>query len=184
MRPATSTAPRSLPTAWASSVTTRAGSGKLSRTSRRQGSCTPSRGDPAGEAEAIFHCGVSSLNLGRLDESLQHFHEALTFFRQAGNLHWTAKTLNSIADASLRQGHHREALDDYREALSIYRAMGARWEHATVTQNIGHVHLYKGDPEKALAEFRYALATHREIRDLPGRLPRHVRPRRRLPRHG
>jgi tetratricopeptide (TPR) repeat protein len=119
-----------------------------------------------GVARTLSHAGIVSWQLGRYPDAMAHLQEALSLFRDLGDVRGQAKTLNNLGMIQLHFGYHRDALESYQKSLEIFREIGAAQNEAIVYHNIGSVYHYKGSYEEGLDAYRRALATYRSIGDL------------------
>ncbi|SDJ42114.1 AfsR/SARP family transcriptional regulator [Streptomyces indicus] len=104
--------------------------------------------------------------LGRSDEALELFEQALAIARENGNQASESNTLCGLADVNAAAGRHREALDYAHRALVTARNAGHRSLEGTAMRTLGVVHRRQGDHESALRHLDTALQISRDVGDL------------------
>lgn len=84
----------------------------------------PGRLSPTTKGRMLTMRGVSSCDLGRVDEGEQFLQEAMVFFKRRKDLHEEARTLYLFAaNVYEHRGEFRKARDAARQSLSIFRKM-------------------------------------------------------------
>ena len=127
-------------TCWASSATSRAGTGKASTSSARH--CASSPNDAAAHA----NLGLALRQLGRVDEALASHDRALALKPDYAQAH------NNRGNALRDLGRHAEALASYDRALALLP------DYANALKNRGDTLLDLNRPAEALASYDRALA--------------------------
>jgi DNA-binding response OmpR family regulator len=80
--------------------------------------------------------GATYNRLSRYEVALEHLQQALTRFRQAGDLIGEALTLTSLGIADYRMGNHKHALDDHLQSIDLARHLVAvRGEPVNLTRS-------------------------------------------------
>ena len=130
----------------------------------------------AGEAVALNNLATSLWALGRIDEAVERFGEALVLHRLSGRVAGEAVTLANLAAARIEQA--REAEPEARGALldealhlidlarQLHRGIGDRRNDAMTVRLQAEVHRELGDDVRALDLAREALRTAVESGDL------------------
>ena len=82
--------------------------------------------------------------------ALEKFNEALPIWREVGDRHGEAVTLNNIGAVYWSSGEMQKALEKFNESLPIRRAVGDRGGEANTLTNIGVIHRSLGEMQKSL----------------------------------
>ena len=112
--------------------------------------------------ECVQNVGVVLTALGRPEEAIEAFSEALRIYERvypAGHVEF-ATTLTNLADAESGVGRHADALADYTRARAIVEANLGR-EHVNwglVTNGMAYSHWRLGEPAAADTLYRQAIA--------------------------
>ncbi len=107
-------------------------------------------------------------DLGKKQEALASFEQALGIRREVGDRRGEGETLNDLGTVYNALGKQQEALAYYQQALGILREVGDRgWEGETLN-NLGEVYNALGKQREALAYYQQALTIRREIGDRGG----------------
>jgi CHAT domain-containing protein/Tfp pilus assembly protein PilF len=125
-------------------------------------------GDRGGEATTLNSIGEVYRGIGKPEEALKYYNQALPIKRAVGDPGEEATTLNNIGAVYDGIGKPEEALKYYNQALPISREVGDRGGEATTLNNIGAVYNGIGKPEEALKYYNQALPIRREVGDLGG----------------
>jgi tetratricopeptide (TPR) repeat protein len=107
--------------------------------------------------------GIAYKNLGKFNDALKNYQEALEIRRRLGQKTLVAASLNEIGNVRSLLGETEAALKSYDEALRIRREIGDRRGIGTVLVNLGALHNGRGQPDAALTVYREALQIQREI---------------------
>ena len=92
------------------------------------------------EGTLINNIGLVYDDLGRKEEALDHYQQALAIRREVGDRGGEGTTFNNIGSVYNSLGRKQEALDHYQQALAIYREVGDRRGEGTTLNNIGGVY--------------------------------------------
>jgi tetratricopeptide (TPR) repeat protein len=91
--------------------------------------------------------------LGRFDEALEGYRQALAAFRRSGDQLWEARLLCNRGVVHAYRGGFGAAERDLRRAEQLYRALGQSLAAAEVRHNLGFVAARRGDVPGALANY-------------------------------
>ena len=120
------------------------------------------------EGPLLNNVGYAYSALGRKQEALDTFQQALAIFREVGDRAGEGTTLNNIGKVYSDLGRKQDALDTYQQALAIRREVGNRGGEGTTLNNIGGVYSALGQKQQALDFYQQALAIQREVGDRGG----------------
>ena len=120
-------------------------------------------GDRSGEAVTLNNIGLVYNNIGKAQEALKYFQQALLISREVGDRSGEAVTLNNIGLVYNNIGKAQEALKYFQQALPINREVGDRRGVSVTLNNIGLVYLNIGKAQKALKYFEQVLPISREV---------------------
>lgn len=110
--------------------------------------------------------GTTLLNIGRLEQSIESYAEALVIYRAVGMQRQEAKALNNMGIVFAAIGEYEEALSHYKSALKIDQALGERSGIALKLGNIGRCYSDLGDYSRAESYLSRALKVAEKTRDL------------------
>jgi CHAT domain-containing protein/tetratricopeptide (TPR) repeat protein len=91
--------------------------------------------------------------LGRFDEALDGYRQALTAFRRSGDQLWEARLLCNRGVVHAYRGGFRAAERDLRRSEQLYLSLGQSLAAAEVRHNLGFVAARRGDIPNALAHY-------------------------------
>jgi len=111
----------------------------------------PAKSAALGSIGNIYH------NLGKPDEALEYYQQALEINRKLGCEQGAAHNLNNIGTLYNELGKHDEALKCQEEALEISKKFKDQQAIANSLTNIGIIHTDSGKPEEVLKLFQEAL---------------------------
>jgi len=120
-------------------------------------------GEPSIVARAHTLLGTIDRLRGRLENAGDHFEEALTLYRQIGNLQGEALAENALANALFARGKWSEADTYYRKAGQIFSQLGNNYNRVLVDNNLGGIALNQGRLDEALHFYRRALQALEQI---------------------
>lgn len=120
-------------------------------------------GDLAISARAHNLLGIIDRLRGRLSRGIDHFHQALTMYREVENLHGQAQAQNQLATAHFDLGNWTEADRYYRQAGQIFSQMGDAYGRLLVDNNLGGIALNQGRLDEALNFYSRALAAQQRV---------------------
>jgi tetratricopeptide (TPR) repeat protein len=104
------------------------------------------------------------LSLGKLDEALASFTEALRLRREIGDKKGIGDTLIDLGGFYQGRGQYDDALKLIKESLQIQREVGNQNYEALCLNNIGNVYLAKSQYEDALTYFDRALQLREKLK--------------------
>jgi CHAT domain-containing protein len=125
-------------------------------------------GGRAGEASTLDNLGKTYSDMGRGEEALTYFNQALPVWREVGEQGGEALTLNNMGRAYADLGQKQKSLDFYNQALTIWRAIGNRQGEAMTLNNIGRLYRDLGQQQTALDYYNQALPIWREVESRSG----------------
>ncbi len=116
-------------------------------------------------ADAHRYMGRSRFYQGDYDGGQIHHTQAISLYRQLGNLPDELRTYNSLAMFYLFAGDYLRAREHYDHCLENYRRMGERPAVGLTLNNLGAVCAHLGDYAASQSCFEEALAIKRRIGD-------------------
>jgi tetratricopeptide (TPR) repeat protein len=123
---------------------------------------------PEQRANIFIGVGTSYGSLGKIQEALDYFEQALVISREVGNGSMEGTTLNNLGQLYNALGKMQEALDYFEQALVISREVGNRPMEGTTLNNLGMVYSNLGKMQEALDYYEQALVISREVGNRPG----------------
>jgi serine/threonine protein kinase/tetratricopeptide (TPR) repeat protein len=110
--------------------------------------------------------GTTLWNIGRLEDAIEAYAEALVIYRAIGMARHEARALNNMGIVFAALGEYEEALAHYKSALKIDQALGDRSGIALKLGNIGQCYSDLGDTERAESYLSKALKIAEQTGDL------------------
>jgi serine/threonine protein kinase/predicted ATPase len=110
--------------------------------------------------------GTTLWNIGKLEEAIEAYAEALVIYRAIGQARNEARALNNMGIVFAALGEYEEALSHYKSALKIDQALGERNGLALKLGNIGQCYADLGDAERAESYLSRALKIAEQTGDL------------------
>jgi predicted ATPase len=110
--------------------------------------------------------GTTLWNIGKLEQSIESYAEALVIYRAVGMARQEARALNNMGIVFAALGEYEEALAHYKSALKIDQALGERSGLALKLGNIGQCYSDLGDTERAESYLARALKVAEQTGDL------------------
>jgi serine/threonine protein kinase/tetratricopeptide (TPR) repeat protein len=110
--------------------------------------------------------GTTLWNIGKLEQSIESYAEALVIYRALGMAREEARALNNMGIIFAALGEYEEALAHYKSALKIDQALGERSGLALKLANIGQCYLDVGDRERAESYLSRALKIAQQTGDM------------------
>ncbi|MFI9813891.1 protein kinase domain-containing protein [Saccharothrix variisporea] len=104
---------------------------------------------PAVHAAVHRRLGHALVWTGRVEESFDHLHQALTWAERAGDRHEQAHAHQTLAVHWAQRGEDERALTHSAAALDLFRALGEPVWEAVALNGAGFLHARLGDFEKA-----------------------------------
>jgi tetratricopeptide (TPR) repeat protein len=115
------------------------------------------------EARALYTLGGCCFRTARMDEALDHLHNALTAAEDSSDLVWQSKALSGVAEVQAHQGDYKSALSSAERALELAEDAKVKIPQLIAVQTLGNVYLFRVDYSRALDYFARALAISEEI---------------------
>jgi tetratricopeptide (TPR) repeat protein len=119
------------------------------------------------ESIELNNRGRQLLSLGRAQEALPLFEQALVIVRDIGERQGEGVILNNIGLVYRNLGQYERALEFFEQALAIRTEVGDRPGEGTTLNNIGAVYRNLGQYERALEFYEQALAIRTKVGDRP-----------------
>jgi tetratricopeptide (TPR) repeat protein len=110
--------------------------------------------------------GTTLWNIGKLEQSIESYAEALIIYRAVGMARQEARALNNMGIVFAALGEYEEALAHYKSALKIDQALGERSGLALKLGNIGQCYSDLGDIDRAESYLARALKVAEQTGDL------------------
>ncbi|NVB78792.1 MAG: tetratricopeptide repeat protein [Kofleriaceae bacterium] len=110
--------------------------------------------------------GTTLWNIGKLEQSIESYAEALVIYRAVGMARHEARALNNMGIVFAALGEYEEALAHYKSALKIDQALGERSGLALKLGNIGQCYSDIGDTDRAESYLQRALKVAEQTGDL------------------
>ena len=110
--------------------------------------------------------GTTLWNIGKLEQSIESYAEALVIYRAIGMARHEARALNNMGIVFAALGEYEEALAHYKSALKIDQALGERSGLALKLGNIGQCYSDLGDTDRAESYLSRALKVAEQTGDL------------------
>ncbi len=117
-------------------------------------------------ATILTQRGTTLWNIGKLEQSIESYAEALVIYRAVGMARPEARALNNMGIVFAALGEYEEALAHYKSALKIDQALGERSGLANKLGNIGQCYSDLGDFERAESYLGRALNVAQQTGDL------------------
>ncbi|WP_199306750.1 CHAT domain-containing protein [Anabaena sphaerica] len=118
-----------------------------------------------GEALNLSNIGQIYLGLGKYDQALNVYQQALKIYKDNNYKSGIAFTLNNIGRIYQNQGKYDQAKELNQQALTNYREIGDRTGEGVTISNLGQVYQQQKQDAQALELYQQALAIHREVSD-------------------
>ncbi|BBD60942.1 hypothetical protein NIES2109_37430 [Nostoc sp. HK-01] len=118
-----------------------------------------------GAALNLNNIGQIYLSLGKYDEALKLYQQALDIYKQNNYKLGIAVALNNIGRVYQNLGNYNQALEFNQQALANYREVGDRTGEGVTISNLGQVYQKQNQYDQALGLYQQAVAIHREVED-------------------
>jgi serine phosphatase RsbU (regulator of sigma subunit)/Flp pilus assembly protein TadD len=112
--------------------------------------------------------GIAKSILGKNDEALEHFKEALAVDQKAGNIKGVSVDLNNMGIIYKEQGKYNLALEVFTKSLEIDRYQHNKKGQGSSLNNMGIVYELMDNHERAIDSYMQTLSLRREARDSSG----------------
>ncbi|MCI0711334.1 MAG: tetratricopeptide repeat protein, partial [Chloroflexi bacterium] len=119
-------------------------------------------GDADGLAECLRNLGMTLSRLGKYEESLQYFKEALSYAADADVI---GHILNNLGVVHLALGDNAEAMRCYQASLARHEETGNQWAAAMVLNNLGMEYARLKDYEQGYASLQRSLTIRQRLGD-------------------
>ena len=110
--------------------------------------------------------GTTLWSIGKLEQSIESYAEALVIYRALGMTRQEARALNNMGIIFTALGEYEEALAHYKSALKIDQQLGERSGLALKLANIGQCYSDLGDLDRAESYLSRALKLAEQTGDL------------------
>ena len=117
------------------------------------------------ESGVLNNLGGAYAGLGRFEEAITSYQQALTIRREDGDRVGEGQTLNNLGYAYAGLGRFEEAITSYQQALTIRRETGNRYGEGTTLHNLGLAYQELRQPERAATFWLEAAAAMRDVGD-------------------
>lgn len=111
--------------------------------------------------------GTVCWRLGRYDDAVAHFTDALAAHRLYGSADGEGATLTNLGIVQIQQGRLTEAIEHLEQALELHQAAGNRIAEADARGNLSDAYTRSGDLTAALEHSRGQLELARELGHRP-----------------
>jgi DNA-binding SARP family transcriptional activator len=119
-------------------------------------------GDRAAEAWMLNNLGMA-YGVQRMPESVMCFEQAVTLYRELGDLEGEGRAATNLANAYFELGRFEEALAMAEQALAVQRRAGQRYGEGIALGNIGGACQQLGRFDQAITHLEEALVIFREL---------------------
>lgn len=126
------------------------------------------RGDRAGAATAMRGSGYALMNLGRMDEALDRYQEAIDIYDYLGDVQGAALARSTMSLVPYLRGDFARALAWDEDALVVFRRYRSRRALGVALTHAGLSASHLGDLDGAWARFRESLEYRKEVGDARG----------------
>ena len=127
-----------------------------------------SSGSQYDEGAWLGNLGNAYADLGRLDEAIDHYQQALAISHEIGDRRGEGTRLGNLGNAYRNLGRLDEAIDHYQQALAISIDIGDRRGEGNHLGNLGNAYADLGRLDEAIDHYQQALAIQRDIGDRRG----------------
>ncbi|AFY43408.1 tetratricopeptide repeat protein [Nostoc sp. PCC 7107] len=118
-----------------------------------------------GAALNLNNIGQIYLSLGKYDEALKLYQQALDIYKQNNYKLGIAVALNNIGRVYQNLGNYNQALEFNQQALANYREVGDRTGEGVTISNLGQLYQKQNQYDQALGLYQQAVTIHREVED-------------------
>jgi tetratricopeptide (TPR) repeat protein len=125
-------------------------------------------GDPFARAAVRNSLGVAYHELGRQDEALRYYREALEILGPTDDGYAKAMLLTNLGNINRTLKQHQDAIELHQQALALFGQIGNRYGEGLALANLGSAHAAAGQLDQALACQERSLAICRAISDRLG----------------
>jgi len=118
--------------------------------------------------QAMNNMAMVYRDIGRPQDALRLYEQALPILKEVGDRAQEATTLNNMAAVYSTIGRPQDAFRLYEQALPILKEVGDRAQEAATLSNIARVYRDIGRPQDALRLYEQALPILKEVGDRAG----------------
>lgn len=118
-----------------------------------------------GRAINLNNIGQLYANLGKYDQAVKLYQQALNIYKENNYQLGVAVTLNNLARIQSNLGKYLPAIELNQQALAIYQQVGDRTGEGVTISNLGQIYQQQNQLAKAGELYQQALAIHREVSD-------------------
>jgi CHAT domain-containing protein/lipopolysaccharide biosynthesis regulator YciM len=113
--------------------------------------------DSASKAHSLrtFQSAVS--RLGDLEAKIKSGEEAVSIYRENGDIGWEGLVLGNLSGAYAQEGATSKAMETAQRALELARSSGDQDGVLFDEETLGAIHLQRGEYERALEQFDHTL---------------------------
>ena len=122
-------------------------------------------GDRRQEGRYLGILGNAYDKLGRYEEAIEQYQQALIIDREIGDRQGEGDCLGSLGTAYDSLGRCDEAINHHQQALAIARAIGNRQGEGSWLRGLGNAYLSLGRDDEAIEQYQQALTIARAIGD-------------------
>jgi tetratricopeptide (TPR) repeat protein len=119
--------------------------------------------DSQSKAYLLVSTGHACRGLGRVEESIDCYEEALDKFQEIGNRNGSGIAIGSLGHAYSNLGRVEAAIYNYKKAIVIFREINNQNNIGSILISLGHIYNYLGRVEEAIDHYEKGLAIVREI---------------------
>jgi predicted ATPase len=141
------------------------GAESLEMAQRALALCDDSHAGLEQRARVLNVRGTTLWHMGRLEQAIESYAEALVIYRHLHRQQQEALALNNMANIFAAMGEYEEALAHYKQSLKLDQQHGDRAAVSTKLSNIGQTYADIGDLARAERYLRRGLALADEIGD-------------------
>jgi tetratricopeptide (TPR) repeat protein len=123
---------------------------------------------PRQRGEVLRLRGTLLLRVGRVNDAVDGYVEAIAIFRKCGARRLEARAKGALSYAMFVQGRYEDAIALSLESIQIDLSIGVRFQIARALTNAGHAYACLGDTSRALAYLSRARDVHQRYGDQNG----------------
>ena len=115
-------------------------------------------------ARSLNEMGQLLYGVGKSDDALKNYQDALKLRRDIGDKQGIGETLIDLGNLYNERGDLDQALQRYQESLQIQRDLSDEFSQAICLNNMGNVYLNRGDYQEALTFYQQALQLREKLK--------------------
>jgi CHAT domain-containing protein/Flp pilus assembly protein TadD len=120
------------------------------------------------EADRLYQQGIQQYNKSQFREAFQSWQKALIIYREIGDRHGVASSLDNLGIAYRSLGQYQKAIEYHQQSLAIKQEIGDRQGVASSLGNLGSAYRSLGQYQQAIEYHQQSLAIKQEIGDRQG----------------